>query len=361
MGKLSKAWMLFAVPAVAAVFLGSAATSVGLAGDRSRSLAYTFHGPDRGAFLGVAVEEETEHPEGGARIESVVGDSPAEEAGLAEGDIIVGLDDRVIRGPRGLTKRLEEREPGDVVEVSVLRDGRERSFEIELGRRSGVWIGSGPALGLHAPEFGTLDCEDGDDCTFSFTWSCEDDECDDGIFDLGSLFLRRPMLGVQLVSVTDELREHLGGVEGRGILVSKIVSGSPAEDAGIEVGDLIVAVDGESVEDASDIRAALAGKAGETFDVELIRDRRPLSLAVTLPAREERATGPRAFYLQGARDLADATRTHARVLRSGAREARAEARLAAREAYREALRTSREARREAAREARDAVRRLRSI
>jgi C-terminal processing protease CtpA/Prc len=108
----------------------------------------------------------------------------------------------------------------------------------------------------------------------------------------------RPLLGVQLVEVTDELREHLGGRDGEGVLVSKVVSGSPAEDAGIRVGDLIVGLDGDDVGSVGDLRQGLSGKQGETFDVDVIRDGRPESVRVTIPARESGApSGPRAFYL----------------------------------------------------------------
>ena len=51
------------------------------------------------------------------------------------------------------------------------------------------------------------------------------------------------MLGVSLTETTPDLREHLGADKDRGVLVSKVLSGMPAEDAGIEVGDLITQVD----------------------------------------------------------------------------------------------------------------------
>ena len=98
--------------------------------------SYTVFEMDDSAFLGVTMEEETEHDEGGARINSVVEGSPAEDAGLQEGDIVVGFAKETIRGPVGLTKKIREREPGDKVQIVVLRDGRKRTLEIELGKRS---------------------------------------------------------------------------------------------------------------------------------------------------------------------------------------------------------------------------------
>ena len=72
---------------------------------------------DDSAYLGVLLEEETEDPEGGARVTQVVDDSPAAEAGIREGDVIVGFDGEMIRGPVGLTRRIHEREPGQTYSI----------------------------------------------------------------------------------------------------------------------------------------------------------------------------------------------------------------------------------------------------
>jgi vacuolar-type H+-ATPase subunit H len=269
---------------------------------------------------------------------------------------------------------LHEHEPGDSVTITVVRDGRERSFDVELGERPGLRMLN---LGDHdfsviAPDVRILGCdEDEEDCEHSFSWSCAGDDCEGFTFDLGRLsrFGARPLLGVQLVHVTDELREHLGGREGNGVLVSKVLEGTPAEDAGIEVGDLIVSVDGEEVEDHGDISEALEGKAGEKFDVEVIRDGRPVSILVTIPELDDdRPTGPRALIelrglerhvdeaLEQARDAMRQSRSAFNQALRQSHSARRDAMADARKAYREALRESREARRDSAREIREAIR-----
>jgi S1-C subfamily serine protease len=98
----------------------------------------------------------------------------------------------------------------------------------------------------------------------------------------------KPLLGVELVETTPELRRHLGGDDDAGVLVGKVLSGTAAEQAGLRVGDLIVSVDGEPIEDAGDLRRALRERRGEIFDVEVIRDGSPMSLTVEIPEAEER-------------------------------------------------------------------------
>ena len=105
----------------------------------------------------------------------------------------------------------------------------------------------------------------------------------------------RPKLGVQLVETTPELREHLGGGEDEGVLVSVVLAGTPAARAGIAVGDLIVSVDGAPVAAVDELREALDDKDGKTFAVEVVRDHRRLSLEVTITEPEDfRPTGPQA-------------------------------------------------------------------
>jgi serine protease Do len=105
---------------------------------------------------------------------------------------------------------------------------------------------------------------------------------------------------VQLVEVTPELREHLGGRGSGGVLVSKVIAGTPAEEGGIEVGDLIVAVDGETVENAGDLQRAVARLDGEEVDVEIVRNGRASTLSITFPEADSvRPTGPRASVSWG--------------------------------------------------------------
>jgi predicted metalloprotease with PDZ domain len=293
------------IPATVAGFW-ALSTNTSFAGDERAPLAqYMISASGSASFLGVELEEETEHPEGGARIDRVVEDSAAEEAGLEQGDIIVAFDGHTIRGPKAVTERMQDLEPGDTVPITVIRDGQKRSFDVELGERPGfgfLHVGDDGDVVVASKLHNWYVCDDDDDCSFS--WSCAGGDCDHLMVDVGKFFGRRPMLGVQLVHVTDELREHLGGEAGTGTLVSKVVSGSPAEDAGVEVGDLIVAVDGEPVADAGDISRTLEDKEGETFEVEVIRDRRPMSIDVTIPERDdEKASGPRAFHVAPRIDL----------------------------------------------------------
>jgi len=94
---------------------------------------------------------------------------------------------------------------------------------------------------------------------------------------------RRGWLGVQIQSVTDEMVEALGLDRARGALVAKVVPGGPAEKAGVESGDVIVAVDGKPVDSTNSLTRAVAESAvGKTVSVDLVRKGKKRTVKATL-------------------------------------------------------------------------------
>jgi serine protease Do len=64
----------------------------------------------------------------------VLPDSPAQKAGLKEGDVIVKLNDLTIRNIEDLNTALSKFKPDDVVKISVERGADKHTFEVKLGR-----------------------------------------------------------------------------------------------------------------------------------------------------------------------------------------------------------------------------------
>jgi len=245
-------------------------------------------------YLGVQVEEEVDLESGGARIEHVVPDSPADQAGLKDGDVIVEVDGRTVRGPRALTDSLGKKEPGDKVKLGVVRDGDRETITAELGERPRVFAWSGGDWGFRA---------------------------------------RRPLLGVELVATTPELREHLGGDRDRGVLVGKVVDDSAAEKAGIQVGDLIVGVEGATIEDVGDLMESLHDHVGETVRIDVVRDGHATEVRAKLPdPDEDDAEGASMRSRRAPRAYTGAIRSANTAQREAYRAALADARAAYREA-----------------------------
>ena len=110
----------------------------------------------------------------------------------------------------------------------------------------------------------------------------------------------RGFLGVQLTDMTTELRVHFGVPEDAGVLVAKVVEDSAAERAGIEVGDIIALVDGESVTSARSLSSAIAGhEEGEAVTLEIWRDGQVRRLDATLDERPAGQLMPKIRRLHG--------------------------------------------------------------
>ena len=90
-------------------------------------------------------------------------------------------------------------------------------------------------------------------------------------------------LGVMVMSLTPELRQHFGAASAEGVLVARVEADSPAAKAGVRVGDVLTKANDQAIDDAGDVRAALASfKKGDSVEVDVIRDHKPVSLRVTL-------------------------------------------------------------------------------
>jgi S1-C subfamily serine protease len=84
---------------------------------------------DTTAWLGVRLVETDD----GVVVRWVESDSPAEDGGLLEGDVIVTVDSEAVESADALTELVQSHEPGDVITVTVSRDDTESDLEVELG------------------------------------------------------------------------------------------------------------------------------------------------------------------------------------------------------------------------------------
>ncbi len=99
----------------------------------------------------------------------------------------------------------------------------------------------------------------------------------------GGKAVKRPWLGARLQTVTPEIAETLGLKLPNGALVANVTPGSPAARAGLKLSDLIVAIDGQSIDDlnAFDYRFATR-QLGGTAQLDVQRNGKPVKLTVPL-------------------------------------------------------------------------------
>ncbi|MDH3743792.1 MAG: PDZ domain-containing protein [Acidobacteriota bacterium] len=105
------------------------------------------------------------------------------------------------------------------------------------------------------------------------------------VFDVD--FGQRAYLGVGLLNITPELREHFGVAGDSGVLISEVAAGSPASTAGIRAGDVLTAIDGEPVARSGEIVRAIGRREdNETVSLEIWREGKMTNIGATLEVRE---------------------------------------------------------------------------
>jgi serine protease Do len=98
----------------------------------------------------------------------------------------------------------------------------------------------------------------------------------------------RGWLGVQIQNLTPEIAASVGSKESKGAIVASIVPASPAAKAGFQPGDLVLAINGKSVEDSRDLTRRVASlPAGAKASFTVIRNGAPKTVNAVIGARKE--------------------------------------------------------------------------
>jgi len=182
----------------------------------------------------------------GVLISEVIEGSPAQKAGLEDGDVIVSFNGKKITSSKVLGDLVATTEVGDEVRVKVLRDNKSKTLKVVVGEwpEEQAWAFAAPG------DFKRF-------CVKAF----------------------RPQLGVRIHDMDEDLAPYFGVDDGEGVLVLGVVEDSAAEEAGMRAGDVIVEIDEREIKSTTDLYDAV-GKidAGEKFDVTVIREKKRLVL-----------------------------------------------------------------------------------
>jgi serine protease Do len=145
--------------------------------------------------------------EKGALVSEVTPRGPAEEAGIEVGDVIVSFDGKEIQEMNDLPMIVASTPVGKIVTVEVIREGKKKGFEAKI------------------------------------------DELEEEIEEGETLGEEKRDLGMTVDEITPSTARQLGLSDERGVVVVRVESNSPAEDAGIARGDVIRSINREPVND----------------------------------------------------------------------------------------------------------------
>ncbi|HUU00416.1 MAG TPA: DegQ family serine endoprotease [Myxococcota bacterium] len=98
----------------------------------------------------------------------------------------------------------------------------------------------------------------------------------------------RGWLGVGIQDLTEDLADNFGVAAKKGVLISQVFSGSPAEKAGLEAGDIVLSIEGRRISDVRQLTRKIAAMPpGHKAKVVLLRDGKKRSFTISLGEREK--------------------------------------------------------------------------
>ncbi len=168
-----------------------------------------------------------ERPEG-ALVQSVEEDTPAEEAGVQHGDIIVGVDGHPVKTTRDLISYVSAKGPDATVALDILRDGKRLEKRVKLRERPGQ---GDTAEARPSPGESGID------------W-----------------------LGLQYQNLTQGLRQMHGiPADVEGIWVTQVAPTSPLYEEGVRPGNVIAEVNGQAVGSVEEFERRIGGARSGSF------------------------------------------------------------------------------------------------
>jgi serine protease Do len=184
----------------------------------------------------------------GALIAGVQADTPAAHAGLEPGDVITAVNGQAVTNPRDLAMDIAAVQPDDEAKLQVLRGGETRMVDLKVGRLPNEQVAGN-----------------------------EHSEASKG------------RIGVALAPLSPDLSSQLNVPDGtRGVVVRNVEPGSPADQAGLEAGDVIVGVGGKKVTSPSEAANAIRGAAKDhAVALRIIRNGQAEFVAVNLDQSSE--------------------------------------------------------------------------
>jgi S1-C subfamily serine protease len=190
--------------------------------------------------------------ESGLLISSVIDDSPAQSAGLRSRDVLVSFDGKQVEDIDDLTFYLRKLSAGDKVEIAWYSGGKQFTSKVTL---------------IEYPQKEKIKK------IITYEQS----------FNIKS----KTFLGVGVLGINDNLLEFFGVEDGSGVLVDAIVNGSPAEKAGILVGDIIINISGHDVDSPGRLsRLIRKNNPGDEIEIRVMREHVELNFLVELTDRD---------------------------------------------------------------------------
>jgi serine protease Do len=229
-------------------------------------------------YLGVNIEDVTKRiikkknlpVEDGAYISSVVSNSPADEAGIEDGDVIVKFGDKNISDSDDLRNAIRGTKPKTDVTVELYRDGAKKTLMVKVGKLKSVSMESFNLFGdffsrnHHFPKLPKIPKPH-----------------------ISVIMSETELQGLQVQELTKQLGEYFGVPDGKGVLVSEVEKESESAKAGFKAGDVITKIEDRSIYDTEDLRKCFDKFEGKDVAIEVVRSGKPATIKMKIEKNDD--------------------------------------------------------------------------
>ncbi len=158
----------------------------------------------------------------GAVVTEVTPGAPGDKAGLKTGDVITGINGQNVTTAGELQMHVQQQQPGSTIKLAVMRDGKEMTVPVTVEKMGGK-----------------------------------------GATESASAENGKPRWGIGIGDLDPNTRQQIQAPNQiQGAVVQKVVPGSPADNAGLQPGDIIQSVNRQATPSASAVKDALASVSG---------------------------------------------------------------------------------------------------
>lgn len=220
----------------------------------------------KSGWIGVIIQDVNEKiarkagldSEEGVYVNEVVENSPADSAGLKEGDIILEFDGKKLFDVDDLIKGVQRTIPGSKVGIVIVHEGEKKTIQLTVGKK----------------------------------------RLKNRMFDIVPdihVFVGNHILGLKLLTLNEQLGEYFDAPNNVGVLVEEVEKESVAEEAGFKAGDVITHVGGKTVNEVEKIRKELC-KYDEDEKVEFEVLRKGVKKVIRVKMEEEPSIWQNFFF-----------------------------------------------------------------
>jgi serine protease Do len=257
-------------------------------------------GETRGGYLGVGVQDVSDDrlaalklkDAGGVEIIALDHDGPAAKSGIHEHDVILQMNGQTVIGAEQLRRMLRETPAGRKADFVLSRDGQEVKVQVVLGDKAMVEQAGIPPM----PPIPPMHIQLPDMQNLVPAMDVELTGMNSS--DLGPMVIMgNGISGAVVESLGPQLAQYFGSKDGVGVLVKEVRRDSAASKSGMRAGDVIVSAGGQPVSGRSVWEHVLWANRGKTVAVQVLREKRTVTVNLHVPERTEGRLVPESFVI----------------------------------------------------------------